>query len=207
MLSEPNPIGERPADFVQRNESWMGFSRIFDNVWSGKRHAMLGPTQVDRFGQSNTSALGGSYAQPKVMMLGARGFPGNSICHANSFFVPAHSNRVFIDGECDFVSSIGYNPARLPKGHALDDIDIRLMVSDLCVMDFGGPDHQVRLVSVHPGISVAQVVESTGFALHIPAEVPTTSAPDAQQLAIIAALDPHDQRAQQIKDNPAGDRS
>ena len=50
MLSEPNPLGKRDADFEQANESWMGFSRIFDNVWSGKRHAMLGPTQIDRFG-------------------------------------------------------------------------------------------------------------------------------------------------------------
>ena len=45
MLSEPNPLGKRDADFEQANESWMGFSRIFDNVWSGKRHAMLGPTK------------------------------------------------------------------------------------------------------------------------------------------------------------------
>ncbi len=163
LLSEPNPLGARGDDFVQANETWMGFSRIFDNVWSGHRHAMLGPTQIDRFGQSNTSALGGTYRQPKIMMLGARGFPGNSISHPNSFFVPEHNTRVFMDGECDFVSSIGYNPARLPKGHSLDDIDIRLVVTDLCVMDFGGPDHQMRLVSLHPGISVEQVQENTGF--------------------------------------------
>jgi glutaconate CoA-transferase, subunit B len=207
LLSEPNPIGKRPADFGQANETWMGFSRIFDNVWSGKRHAMLGPTQIDRFGQTNTSALGGTYQQPKVMMLGARGFPGNSISHANSFFVPGHNDRVFIDGECDYVSSIGYNPARLPRGRSLDDVDIRRVITDLCVMDFGGPEHQLRLVSVHPGISVEQVQENTGFALCIPAAVPTTPAPTVEQLDVIAALDPHNQRAAQIADNPPGNRA
>jgi glutaconate CoA-transferase subunit B len=207
MLSSPNPIGDRGSDFVQANESWMGFSRIFDNVWSGKRHAMLGPTQVDRFGQSNTSALGGSYEAPKTMMLGARGFPGNSISHQNSFFVPAHSSRVFIEGECDFVSSIGYNPERLPRGRSLDDVDIRLIISDLCVMDFGGANHQVRLCSLHPGITVDQVLENTGFPLEVPDIVPTTPAPTQEQLAIIAEMDPHKQRAFQIKDNPVGDRS
>ncbi|MCZ6829050.1 MAG: ketoacid CoA transferase [Gammaproteobacteria bacterium] len=207
MLSSPNPLGDRGADFVQANESWMGFSRIFDNVWSSKRHAMLGPTQVDRFGQSNTSALGGSYEAPKTMMLGARGFPGNSISHQNSFFVPAHSTRVFIEGECDFVSSIGYNPQRLPKGRSLDDVDIRLIITDLCVMDFGGANHQVRLRSLHPGISAEQVVEKTGFEIEVPATVPGTTVPTAEQLAIIAEMDPHNQRAYQIKDNPAGDRS
>jgi glutaconate CoA-transferase subunit B len=207
MLSEPNPLGQRGDSFQPATESWMGFSRIFDNVWSGKRHAMLGPTQIDRYGQSNTSALGGTYEQPKVMMLGARGFPGNSISHPNSFFVPGHNTRVFMDGECDFVSSIGYNPARLPKGHSLDDIDIRLVITDLCVMDFAGPDHQVRLVSLHPGITAEQVQENTGYPVHIPDEVPVTTAPTEEQLAIIAALDPHNQRAYQIKDNPQGDRS
>ena len=206
LLSEPNPLGDRGDGFVQSNETWMGFSRIFENLWSGKRHAMLGPTQVDRFGQSNTSALGGSY-EPKVMMLGARGFPGNSISHPNSFFVPGHNTRVFVEGECDFVSSIGYNPDRLPRGHRLDDVDIRLIVTDLCVMDFGGPEHQARLVSLHPGITVEQVVENTGFPLLIPEEVPVTGAPTAEQLEIIASLDPHNQRAMQIRDNPPGDRS
>ena len=207
LLSEPNPLGARGDDFVQASETWMGFSRIFDNVWSGRRHAMLGPTQIDRFGQSNTSALGGTYQQPKVMMLGARGFPGNSISHPNSFFVPGHNKRVFVEGECDFVSSIGYNPERLPRGHSLDDIDIRLVVTDLCVMDFAGADHRMRLVSLHPGISLEQVCENTGFALEIGEEVPVTAAPTAEQLAIIAGLDPHNQRAHQIKGNPAGDRS
>jgi glutaconate CoA-transferase subunit B len=207
MLSEPNPVGARPADFVPAAESWMGFSRIFDNVWSGRRHAMLGPTQIDKYGQSNTSALGGTYDKPKVMMLGARGFPGNSISHPNSFFVPSHNTRVFMDGECDFVSSIGYNPARLPKGHSLDDIDIRLVITNLCVMDFGGPDHQIRLVSLHPGVTVEQVQENTGYPVSIADKVPTTEAPTQAQLEIIGALDPHNQRAHQIKDNPPGNPS
>ena len=97
LLSEPNPVGNRPDDFVQQNETWMGFSRIFDNVWSGCRHITGGPTQMDRYGQSNISCLGGSYQQPKVQMLGARGFPGNSISHANSFLIPSHNTRVFVE--------------------------------------------------------------------------------------------------------------
>ena len=206
LLSEPNPLGKRPADFQQANETWMGFSRIFDNVWSGKRHAMLGPTQIDRFGQTNTSALGGTYQQPKVMMLGARGFPGNSICHANSFFVPGHNTRVFMDGECDFVSSIGYNPARLPRGRSLDDVDIRRVVTNLCVMDFGGPNHQIRLLSLHPGVTFEEVQANTGFELLKAPDMGETAHPTAEQLEVIRQLDPRDVRARQLKDNPPGIR-
>ncbi len=207
LLSEPNPISGRSSHEGQKSETWMCFSRIFDNVWSRKCHAMIGPTQVDKYGQANISALGGTYESPKIQMLGVRGLPGNSISHGNSLFVPAHNTRVFVDGECDLVNSIGYNPERLPKGYSMDDIDIRIILTDLCVMDFGGPDHQVRLVSLHPGVTVEQVVENTGFEVSIPDSVPTTVAPTEEQLEIIRALDPKDVRSKQLKDNPAGDRS
>ncbi|PIE40783.1 MAG: ketoacid CoA transferase [Gammaproteobacteria bacterium] len=207
LLSEPNPVSGRTSHEGQAQETWMGFSRIFDNVWSGKRHAFVGPSQIDRFGQANISALGGTYDKPKVQMLGARGFPGNSISHGNSFFVPAHSKRVFVDGEVDVVCSIGYNPERLPKGYTLDEIDVRKVVTDLCVMDWNGPDHQLRLVSLHPGITVEQVLENTGFEVHVEGDIPTTPAPTAEQLEIIAQLDPQNWRSKQLKDNPPGDRS
>jgi len=206
MLSEPNPVSGRNLNEGQKQESWMGFSRIFDNVWGGKRHALVGPSQIDQFGQTNISALGGTYQQPKVQMLGVRGFPGNSISHANSFYVPAHSKRVFVEGECDVVCSIGYNAERLPRGYSFDDIDIRRVVTDLCVMDWCGPKHQLRLVSLHPGITVQQVKDNTGFEVYFGNELTTTVAPTVEQLAIITALDPLGIRHKQLSDNPKGDR-
>lgn len=195
IVQEPVPIGPRGGYQIQR-ESHMGFARIFDNVWGGKRHAMVGPTQVDRFGQGNISMVGSDYARPKSMMLGVRGFPGNSINHANSFFVPQHSTKVFVAGEVDMVASVGYNPARLEKGWSLDEVaDIRFIFTNLCVMDFGGPDHQVRLVSLHPGVTAEQVQAATGFPVHVPAQVPTTADPPPEQLALLAQLDPHNLRA------------
>jgi len=207
LLSSPNPVSGRRSHEAQPQESWMGFSRIFDNVWSGKRHAFVGPSQIDRFGQTNISALSGSYQQPKVQMLGVRGFPGNSISHANSFFVPAHSKRVFVDGEVDVVCSVGYNPNRLPKGYSFDDIDIRLVVTDLCVMDWQGPHNMLRLLSLHPGISVDHVLDNTGFEIHVDSDVGVTPAPTVEQLTIIKSLDPENLRAKQLKDNPPGDRA
>ena len=207
LLSEPNPISGRKSHEGQASETWMGFSRIFDNVWSGKRHAMIGPTQIDKFGQANISALGGTYEQPKIQMLGVRGLPGNSICHANSLFVPTHNTRVFVSGECDLVNSIGYNPERLPKGYELSDIDIRIILTDLCVLNFKGPNFQIGIQSIHPGITVEQVVEATGFELFIPESVSTTAAPTQEQLTIINELDPQNWRSKQLKDNPMGDRS
>ena len=194
LVSEPVPVGPRNGYEIKR-EGWMGFTRIFDNVWSGKRHAMVGPTQIDRFGQANISMIGKDYDKPRTMMLGVRGFPGNSISHANSFFVPNHSTKVFVDGEVDMVASVGYNPARLARGWSLDDIDVRMVFTNLAVMDFGGPERQLQVLSLHPGVTAEQVQEATGFALHIPADVQETAAPTDAQLALLARMDPHNLRA------------
>jgi glutaconate CoA-transferase, subunit B len=50
-------------------------------------------------------------------------------------------------------------------------------------------------VSLHAGVTAEQVQAATGFALHIPAEVPQTAAPTPEELALIARLDPHGLRA------------
>ena len=207
MLSSPNAVSGMSSHEGQANENWMGFARIFDNVWSGARHALVGPSQIDRFGQTNIAALGGTYEAPKVQLLGVRGFPGNSISHANSFFVPKHSKRVFIEGECDVVCSIGYNPDRLPKGMSFGDIDIRQAITDLCVMDFNGPNRQMRVISLHPGVSIDEVRDNTAFDVAVSEQLTTTEAPTEAQLAVIAELDPLNFRAKQLKDNPPGVRA
>ena len=196
VVSEPVPVGKRNG-YEPKRETWMGFSRIFENVWSGSRHALVGPTQIDRFGQANISAIG-DYARPKVQMLGVRGFPGNSICHANSFFVPSHNSRVFLDGEVDTVCSIGYNPERLPKGYSFDDIDIRHIVTNLCVLDFAPDTKQIRLSSLHPGVSRQDVVDNTSFEIVIPDDIPETAVPTAAELEILQRIDPNNLRASAI---------
>ncbi|CAN5326876.1 CoA-transferase [soil metagenome] len=203
LVEDPLPIGPRDYDHG-RSAGYLPFSRFFEAaVWSGRRHAMVTPTQIDRFGQTNLSCLGGTYQQPKVQMLGARGFPGNSIHHPNSMFIPAHSTRVFVGGEVDMVSSVGYNPARRINGANFSDLDLRLIVTDLCVLDFGGVDNAIRIVALHPGVTKEQVHAATGFALAEAETLATTRVPTADELAVIAKLDPHNIRATVIKGNPA----
>ena len=166
---------------------------------------MVTPTQIDRFGQTNLSRLGGTHEQPKTQMLGVRGFPGNSIYHANSMFIPAHSARTFVAGEVEMVSSAGYNPATRIAGGNYGGIDLVRIVTDLCVMDFGGPDHAIRVISLHPGVDFEAVQAATGFVL-AQGDIAETPLPGEEALAIIARLDPHNIRASVIKDNPPAKR-
>ena len=203
FTSEPVPPGGKSAD--HEVEGWANYDRIFSGLWSGKRHAMVAPVQIDRFGQTNISVIG-DHARPKAAMLGARGFPGNSVHHPNSFFFPTHNTRAFVPGEVDYVCSAGYNPDRYLNGGPLPGIDLRIIVTNLAVMDFGGPDHAVRVVSLHPGVTFDEVQDNTGFPLLRPETIPTTAAPTAQELATLDKLDVKGIRHKVLKDNPPGVR-
>jgi len=201
LVEDPVPLGPRGYD-DRKPAGYLPFSRFFDSaVWTGRRHAMVTPTQIDRFGQINLSQMGGTHKQPKTQMLGVRGFPGNTIYHPNSFFFPAHGPRVFVEGEVDMVSGVGYNPAKRIAGGNYTAVDLRLIVTNLCVMDFGGMDNAVRVVSLHPGVTFDDVQSATGFTL-VDAVQGETPLPTAEQLEIINRLDPHNIRTSVIKDNP-----
>lgn len=205
LVEQPVPLGPRNYD-DRKPAGHLPFSRFFDSaVWTGRRHAMVTPTQIDRFGQINLSRLGGTHDQPKIQMLGVRGFPGNTIYHANSFFFPSHTPRALVAGEVDMVSGVGYNPARRVPGGNYSGVDLRRIVTNLCVMDFGGENNAIRVISLHPGVTFDEVREATGFALD-QGDIGETPLPGAEELALIAGLDPHNIRAAVFKGNPPATR-
>ena len=205
LVAEPVPVGSR-GDYKPKIEGIMTYERVFDIVNRGLRHAMVTPVQVDRFGQMNISIVG-EYAKPKTALLGVRGYPGNTINNANSMFVPSHDTRTFVDGEVDMVGGIGYNPARWPDGKQPPFLDLRRIVSNLAVMDFGGANHAIRVVSLHPGVTFEEVQDNTGFELEQIVNLGETPAPTREQLDVLTKLDPHDLRATVFKGNPAGQRA
>lgn len=182
-------------------EGWIPFRRVFDVVAYGKRHVMMGATQVDRHGNQNISAIG-DWRQPKRQLLGSRGAPGNTVNNRTSYWVPRHSPRVFVE-RVDIVTGVGPELARQAGPAAARFNDIHRIVSNLAVFDVGGPGDTVRLLSVHPGVTVDQIWEATGFELDVPADVPTTREPTAEELILIKEmLDP---RGLRFKEVPRGE--
>lgn len=179
-------------------EGYVPFRTIFDIMWSGKRHVMMSPVQVDRSGNANISALG-DFARPTRQLLGVRGAPGNTVNHPTSYWVPKHSTRVFVE-RVDMVSGVGYDRARTVGGDVERDIDIRRVVTNLAVLDLGGPGHTMRLVSVHPGVAVEDVVAATGFPLDVPDDVPESRLPTAEELRVIReVVDPRGLREKEVR--------
>ncbi|MGM0930500.1 MAG: CoA-transferase subunit beta [Actinomycetota bacterium] len=178
-------------------EGWVPFRRIFDLAWAGRRHVMMGASQIDRYGNTNISAIG-SYDRPTRQLLGVRGAPGNTISHTTSYWIPRHSRRVFVPA-VDTVSGIGNDrAAELPKASAARH-ELRRVVTNLAVLDFAGSG-QMRLASVHPGATVEEVQQETGFDLVIEGEVPTTRLPDEHELDLIrTVLDPSGLRNKEVR--------
>jgi acyl CoA:acetate/3-ketoacid CoA transferase beta subunit len=179
-------------------EGWVPFRRMFDVVWSGRRHVMMGASQIDRFGNQNISCIG-DWHRPKAQLLGVRGAPGNTVNHATSYFVPAHSPRVFVEA-VDMVSGVGYDRAREAGPAASRFHEVRRVVSNLGVFDFDTPDRSMRVVSLHPGVSLEEVREATGFDLVVGEDVCETRWPEPEELELIRkVIDPKDLRSAEVR--------
>jgi acyl CoA:acetate/3-ketoacid CoA transferase beta subunit len=178
-----------PSGESRITEGWLPFREVFTMLAAGKRHTMMGAAQLDQFGNQNISCIG-DWARPKAQLIGVRGAPGNTVNHPVSYWVPRHSRRVFVD-RVDMVSGVGYDRARTLRGAGAGFHELRVVVTNLAVLDFGGADHAMRLKSVHPGVTVSDVADATGFLLSAPYEVPQTRLPTAAELALIRErLDP-----------------
>jgi acyl CoA:acetate/3-ketoacid CoA transferase beta subunit len=179
-------------------EHFNPYRHMFDWVWNGRRHVMMGATQVDRYGNQNIAAIG-DYARPKVQLLGYRGAPGNTINDTTSYWVPNHSPAVLCEA-VDTVCGIGYDRAATLTDEQRRFHEIRRVVTNLCVLDFETPDHSMRLRSVHPGVTVAEVRAATGFDLVIPAEVPESRLPTPDEIELITTvIDPDGLRLEEVR--------
>lgn len=198
LVSEPVPVGPRNG-YQPKVEGWLPFRSIFDLLWSGKRHAMTMPTQIDRYGYTNISCIG-DWHKPKAQLLGVRGVPGNTINHPCSFFISNHTPRAFVE-HVDMASGVGYDPQRWQPGVKRDFVDLRLVITNLAVLDFAGPNHAMRVRSLHPGVALEQVRKQTSFELAAAPNLGETRTPTGDELRIIReVLDPHNQRAGVFKD-------
>jgi len=178
-------------------EGWMPFGRVFETLAWGRRHVVMGANQIDRYGNQNLSAFG-PLQHPTRQMFGVRGAPGNTVNHATSYWVGNHSRRVFCDA-VDVVSGIGYDKVD-GDNPAFRFVDVRGVVTNLGVFDFGGPAHQMRAVSLHPGVSPDDVSEATSFEVYGLWEAGPTRPATPEELRLIRdVIDPKGLRDKEVR--------
>ncbi|MFD8451391.1 MULTISPECIES: CoA-transferase subunit beta [Streptomyces] len=193
LMADVPAVGERPGAV----EGWLPFRQHLALTATGRRHVMMGASQLDRHGNQNISCIG-DWTRPTRQLLGVRGAPVNTLNNPTSYWVPKHSARVFVE-RVDMVSGVGYDRAAAAGPAATRYHRIPEVVTNLGVFDFETPDRTMRLRSLHPGVTVEQVTGATGFALTVPDEVPFTREPTEAELRLIReVVDPKGLREREV---------
>ncbi|NEB13467.1 CoA-transferase [Streptomyces coelicoflavus] len=193
LMADVPAVGQRPGAV----EGWLPFRQHLALTATGRRHVMMGASQLDRHGNQNISCIG-DWARPTRQLLGVRGAPVNTLNNPTSYWVPKHSARVFVE-RVDMVSGVGYDRAAAAGPAATRYHRVPEVVTNLGVFDFETPDRTMRLRSLHPGVTVEQVTGATGFALTVPDEVPFTREPTEAELRLIReVVDPKGLREREV---------
>ena len=152
----------------------------------------VGAAQVDCHGNVNNSIIGDDYHRPRVRLPGTAGLADMcSIGKDLYLWHPDHSRRSFVE-KVDFISGAGY----LDGGDARERLGLgggpRAVITNLAELDFHPETKRMRLKSVHPGVTIEQVQDATGFELLMPeGALRETARPTPGELRLIReVIDP-----------------
>ena len=160
----------------------------------------VGAAQLDRYGNANNSVIGPDYHRPSVRLPGTAGLGDMGSIGKRLFYWNANHNPRALVEKVDFVSCAGY----LGGGGERESLGLtggpELVITNLAVLDFEPTSKRMRLKSVHPGVTVAEVQAATGFELVQPdAEVPESPVPSQEQVRLIReVIDPDGMRKREF---------
>ena len=147
--------------------------------------------QVDKYGNCNIVCLG-DYHRPTVRLIGPINQPGHFSLFGREFIVVEHEKRNFVD-RVDFISGAGYldGPGAREKLGLTGGGPCNIF-TDKAIFDFDPETKLARLKSIHPGVSLDEVVENTGYSHdYVPEKVPETPPPTDEELRLIRdVIDP-----------------
>ncbi|HEU5138811.1 MAG TPA: CoA-transferase [Bacillales bacterium] len=177
----------------------LSMEEIFDAIFTDHFRIWINPAQIDRHGNTNISVIG-DWQHPKVAMVGSRGIPEDT-SHLSQilYYVLKHDKRSVVD-QVHFRSGGGNGPERdesLGRHGAPSAV-----VTDLGVFDFSGPEGTMAIRSLHPGVTVEEVQEKTGFELNVPDLVEETPGPEPEDIEIIRSADPLEVRKLELLSGP-----
>jgi glutaconate CoA-transferase subunit B len=149
----------------------------------------LGAAQIDRFANINTTVIGAEYSHPKVRLPGAGGAPEIAASCGRVIVVVRQSRRAFVD-RVDFVTSVGFGSGPGDRERlGLRGAGPRLVITDLGVMEPDPQTCELVLTRLHPGVTVEQARDATGWDLVVADGLTTTEPPTARELDVLRHLE------------------
>ncbi len=151
--------------------------------------SFIGGAQVDRYGNLNTSYIGGSETV-ETRLPGSGGACDLACLGQRHIIVMNHQKRRFVP-RVDYITSPGFGNGpgwRAQVGLARGGPSA--VITTLGVLRFDSATCEMMLSATHPGVTVDQVCQNTGWPLKVAENVAETPAPTAMELAMIRKFDP-----------------
>lgn len=149
-------------------------------------YTFLSGAQIDPYGNLNSTRIGGTHQKPKVRLPGSGGACDLASFCWRTLIVMRHDAKKFVE-KLDFLTSPGYltgpgsrEAAGLPKGTGPYRV-----ITELAILDFHPETCRMRVLSVHPGLTLAQVRAATGFQLEEAENVQETAQPTDEELRLL----------------------
>ncbi|MEV4808947.1 CoA-transferase [Micromonospora avicenniae] len=149
----------------------------------------LGAAQLDRYGNLNTTVIGGDYDDPQVRLPGAGGAPEIAAYCGEVVVIVRQNLRTFVE-RVDFVTSFGYGSGPGDRKRlGLPGAGPRVVITDLGVLEPDPVSCELTLTRLHPGVTVEQVRAATGWDLAVAERLTTGDPPTRRELAVLRALE------------------
>jgi glutaconate CoA-transferase subunit B len=199
LVYEAGAIGAKPPRLPlsigdgmlgETADAVVGVPEIF-NYWvqSGRIDVgFLGAAQIDRYANINTTVIGGDYDNPKVRLPGAGGAPEIAASCGEVIVIVRQSPRAFVE-KVDFITSVGHGDGP----GAREKLGLRgkgptRVITDLGILEPDPETKELVLTHLHPGITVEQAKEATGWDLKVAGDLQTTDPPTDDELSKLREL-------------------
>lgn len=185
------PLSIGDGVLAETADAVIGVPEVFNYWLQGGRitTGFLGAAQIDRFGNINTTVIGGSYHDPKVRLPGAGGAPEIAASCGEVVVIVTQSTRTFVE-KVDFVTSVGFGTGKGDR----ERLGLRgrgpvRIITDLGVLEPDPDTCEFVLVAMHPGVTVEQVRAATGWDLRVASDLAEVVPPSDAELRVLRALE------------------
>jgi glutaconate CoA-transferase, subunit B len=201
LVYESGTIGAKPfhiplsigdGELAETADSVVSVPEMF-NYWIGPGRidvAFLGAAQIDKHANLNSTVIG-DYDHPKTRLPGAGGAPEIAASCGEVIVIAPHAQRTFVE-KLDFCTTVGHGDgAGGPVTR--ETLGFRgkgptAVITDLGVLEPDPETKELVLTQIHPGASVEEAREHTGWELKVSETVQTTEPPTAAELEALREL-------------------
>jgi glutaconate CoA-transferase subunit B len=199
LIYESGTIGAKPTrlplsigdgELAETADVVVSVPEIF-NYWLQGGHINVGflsAAQIDRFANLNSTAIG-PYGNPDVRLPGAGGAPEIAASCGEVVIIIRQSRRTFVE-QLDFITSVGHGtgPGSRERLGFIGQGPVRV-ITDLGVLRPHPETFELELTHLHPGVSIEQVQEATGWRLVVSSDLATSVPPTEDELAVLHRLE------------------